>query len=240
MKRLVAAVTAAALCAAPVWAAKRKPAVKHRAKAAAGPWKKTPGLYARFHTNRGGFVCRLFEKEAPETVSRFVGLAAGEKEYTDPRDGEKKKGRFYDGLTFHRVVPNYIIQGGDPKGDSTGGPGWQFADEINGLKFDRPGRLAMANAGPDGNGSQFFVTVGPAEALDDKTDAAGKVTTHYTIFGQVVEGQQVVEAISRVKAEAEKPLEPVVLKTLEILRVDKKGRMTPEKRHSPPQPSPHE
>jgi len=171
----------------------------------------------------GTFVCRLFEKESPRTVANFVGLATGAKEWQDPGANAWKKSRFYDGLLFHRVVADYIIQGGDPKGDGTGGPGYSFEDEINGLRFDRPGRLAMANAGPNSNGSQFFVTVVPAEDLNDKKDQAGKVSSHFTIFGQVVDGQKVVDAVSRVPAEQERPVRPVVLNRLEILRVDRKG-----------------
>lgn len=218
MKKVIAAVVFVGLVTGLGAAQKKK---------AGGSWKTTPGVYAVFDTSMGTFVAQLLEKEAPETVANFVGLAVGGKEYTDSKDGEAKKGRFFDGLTFHRVVPDYIIQGGDPKGDSTGGPGFEFEDEINGLTFDRPGRLAMANSGKDTNGSQFFVTVVPVDMLNDKKAEDGTVTNHYTIFGQVVDGQKVVDAISRVPATAEKPNAPVTMKKVDILRVDKRGKAAP-------------
>ena len=121
--------------------------------------KRKPGLYATFQTNQGTIVCELYEKEAPMTVKNFVDLANGEKEYTDPKTGTKKKGRFYDGTIFHRVIPDFMIQGGDPTGTGMGGPGYKFANEsAPNLKFDKAGRLAMANAGRNTNGSQFFIT----------------------------------------------------------------------------------
>ena len=170
-----------------------------------------PGLYAVFHTTMGMITCSLFEKEAPKTVENFVGLAEGTKEWTDPKTNAKQKKRFYDGLIFHRVIPNFMIQGGDPEGTGRGGPGYQFADEFNaGQKFDKPGKLAMANAGPNTNGSQFFITTVPTPWLDNK----------HTIFGQVIEGQKVIEAIEAVKKDGrDKPLTPVVIEKLEIKRV---------------------
>ena len=234
MKRLLLGLAIVSLVMAPAFAAKKKARGAKAGAKAAGPWKKTPGLYAKFHTSHGDFVCQLFEKEAPETVAAFSGLAIGDKEYVDPKDGETKKGRFYDGLTFHRVVADYIIQGGDPKGDSTGGPGWQFDDEINGLKFDRPGRLAMANSGPNTNGSQFFITINPVDKLDDAKSDEGKIISHYTIFGQVVEGQKVVDAISQVKTVSEKPEETVTIEKLDIVRVKKGGKMSTVKPSAEP------
>jgi peptidyl-prolyl cis-trans isomerase A (cyclophilin A) len=170
-----------------------------------------PGLYAIFHTTMGTITCSLFEKEAPKTVDNFVGLAEGTKEWTDPKTQAKVKKRFYDGLIFHRVIPQFMIQGGDPEGTGRGGPGYRFEDEFaSGLKFDQPGRLAMANAGPNTNGSQFFITTVPTPWLDNR----------HTIFGQVVEGQDVVGAIEAVKKDGrDKPLTPVVIEKLEIKKV---------------------
>ncbi|MFH1368730.1 MAG: peptidylprolyl isomerase [Elusimicrobiota bacterium] len=174
-------------------------------------WDKTPGLYAIFETSVGKIVCRLFEKEAPITVANFTELADGTREWLDPKTGQKVKKRFYDGLIFHRVIPEFMIQGGCPLGTGTGGPGYRFGDEIvPELKFDRPGRLAMANAGPGTNGSQFFITEVPTPWLDGK----------HTIFGQVVEGQEFVFGMARVQCgPGNKPLTPVLLKKLTIKRV---------------------
>ena len=172
----------------------------------------TPGVYAVFNTSKGKIVCRLFIDEAPVTVANFMGLAEGKKEWTHPGTGEKKKSRFYDGLIFHRVIPDFMIQGGDPLGTGTGGPGYRFKDEFHaGLKFDKPGLLAMANSGPGTNGSQFFITVAPTPHL----------TNRHTIFGRIVEGQDVADAISTVACGARnRPSEPVTMK-VEILRIKK-------------------
>ncbi|MDH7571712.1 MAG: peptidylprolyl isomerase, partial [Armatimonadota bacterium] len=137
--------------------------------AKAKPKGKAPvgNLYANIETSMGTITVQLFEKEAPNTVKNFVGLATGTKEFTDPKTGKKVKRPFYDGLLFHRVIPNFMIQGGcplsrDPVRAGTGGPGYQFADEFSpNLRHDRAGRLSMANAGPNTNGSQFFITVAP-------------------------------------------------------------------------------
>ena len=171
-----------------------------------------PGLYAVFHTNQGSFTCRLFEKEAPKTVDNFVGLANGTKEWTDPKTGKKVQKRFYDGLIFHRIIPKFMIQGGDPEGTGRGGPGYRFEDECRpDLVFDKPGKLAMANAGPNTNGSQFFITTVPTPWLNNK----------HTIFGEVVEGQNVIEIIEAVKKDrGDKPLEAVVIEKLEIKKVE--------------------
>ncbi|MBI4055229.1 MAG: peptidylprolyl isomerase [Elusimicrobia bacterium] len=165
-------------------------------------------LYAHFETSLGTIVVELFPKQAPETVANFVGLAQGTKEWTDPRTGQKVRRRFYDGLIFHRVIPNFMIQGGDPLGNGTGGPGYRFQDEIAPeLGFDRPGRLAMANAGPNTNGSQFFITVAPTPWLNGK----------HTIFGQVVQGQEVAVAISEAAQNAaNQPLKPIRIQKLTI------------------------
>ncbi|MXY98146.1 MAG: peptidylprolyl isomerase, partial [Gemmatimonadetes bacterium] len=127
-----------------------------------------PGTYAVFQTNMGVIICKLFDQLAPATVDNFIGLAEGTRAFKDPRTGREVKRPFYDGTLFHRVIPNFMIQGGDPTGTGQGGPGYQIKGEIRGsLRFDRPGRLAMANAGsPDTAGSQFFITHGPKSYLD--------------------------------------------------------------------------
>ncbi len=172
--------------------------------------KKAEELYVTFETNKGNIVCLLFEKQAPKTVENFVALAQGTKEWTDPKTGQKVKKALYDGTVFHRVIPNFMIQGGDPLGMGIGGPGYQFEDEFaKDLSFDKPGKLAMANCGPNTNGSQFFITVAATPWL----------TGRHTIFGQVVEGQKVVDAIVNVKRDGrDKPLDPVVLKKVVITK----------------------
>jgi len=160
---------------------------------------------AVIETSKGTIECELFEKDAPNTVANFVGLASGTKEYKDLKTGQMKKSKFYDGLVFHRVIPNFMIQGGDPLGTGTGGPGYKFNDEYPSQKFDKVGRLAMANAGPNTNGSQFFITT----AVDDFLNTNG----HYVIFGQVTKGQDVADAISKVDRDAsDRPNVPVVIK----------------------------
>ena len=170
-----------------------------------------PGTYAVFETSEGKITCQLFPEQAPVTVENFVGLAQGAKEFTDPATRQQVNRPFYDGLIFHRVIPNFMIQGGCPLGSGTGGPGYQFKDEFDKtLGFDRPGRLAMANAGPGTNGSQFFITVAPTGWLNNK----------HTIFGQVVEGQDVADKISKVpKDRRDKPATPVVINTVKIVDV---------------------
>src|SRR5438270_9900160 len=147
------------------------------------------GTYAIFETSQGNIVVRLFEQEAPKTVANFVRLAEGTKEFTNEKTGQKEKRPFYDGLIFHRVIPQFMIQGGCPNGTGTGGPGYKFADEFHpSLKHTKAGFLSMANAGPNTNGSQFFVTVAATPWLDNK----------HSIFGEVTEGYDVVEKISKV------------------------------------------
>ncbi len=172
-------------------------------------------LFARFETSEGTIVCELFAKEAPVTVKNFVELAEGTKEWKDPRTGETKKARYFDGTIFHRVIPDFMIQGGDPTGTGTGGPGYRFQDEFSsGLKFNQPGRLAMANAGPGTNGSQFFITEVDTSFLNNK----------HTIFGQVSEGQEIVKKIARVpRGSNDKPKTPVVIQKLTIERVAAAG-----------------
>ncbi len=160
-----------------------------------------PGKYAIFYTTMGNIVCKLYTKEAPKTVANFTGLANGTKAWKDPQTGAMKHTPFYNGLTFHRVIPGFMIQGGDPLGKGVGGPGYAFEDEINPLvDFSQTGTLAMANAGPNTNGSQFFITVAPQSRLDG----------HYSIFGKVVSGQDVVVKISETpRNDDDKPLTPV-------------------------------
>ena len=167
-------------------------------------------LMAKIITNMGEMDVELFEKRAPETVDNFVGLATGTKEWVDPKTLKKVKRPFYDGLIFHRVIPNFMIQGGDPLGTGTGGPGYRFKDEFDpSLTFDGPGYLAMANAGPGTNGSQFFITVAPTPHLNNR----------HTIFGKVVKGMDVAQAIANVpRGPRDKPTEPVVIKTIKIVR----------------------
>src|ERR1700760_5068972 len=173
---------------------------------------RSPGLYATFETSEGNIVVRLFEKEAPVTVKNFVELAEGTREWTDPKDRQKKKAPLYKGTIFHRVIPNFMIQGGDPEGTGMGGPGYKFEDETKGSphKFDKAGKLAMANSGPNTNGSQFFITVAPTTWL----------TGNHTIFGEVVEGQDIVDKISKVaRNRQDKPDKDVVLNSVKIERV---------------------
>jgi peptidyl-prolyl cis-trans isomerase A (cyclophilin A) len=145
-------------------------------------------IHATFQTSLGDIVVRLLPEKAPKTVENFLGLAEGTREWTDPRSGKKVKVPLYDGTLFHRVIPQFMIQGGDPLGTGTGGPGYRFADEIGpDNKFDRPGLLAMANAGPNTNGSQFFITEVPTPHLN----------RGHTIFGEVVKGGELVAQIAR-------------------------------------------
>src|SRR2546423_7084861 len=143
---------------------------------------RTPGTYAVFNTSEGNIVCRLFEKDAPKTVANFTELAEGKREWTHPTSGKKSKDRLFDRTVFHRVIPQFMVQGGDPQGTGFGGPGYKFEDETKGSphKFDKPGKLAMANAGPNTNGSQFVITVAPTTLL----------TGNHTTFCEVVEGYE--------------------------------------------------
>jgi peptidyl-prolyl cis-trans isomerase A (cyclophilin A) len=170
-----------------------------------------PGLYAVIYTSLGNIVCRLFEKDAPKTVANFRGLAMGTKAWTDPATGRAKHTALYSGTTFHRVIPEFMIQGGDPTGTGMGSPGYKFEDEIDATHtFDHPGILAMANSGPNTNGSQFFITVAPTPWLNGK----------HTIFGEVVSGQDVVDAISKVpRDDQDKPSTPVKIIRISIRRV---------------------
>jgi peptidyl-prolyl cis-trans isomerase A (cyclophilin A) len=170
----------------------------------------TDTLTATLRTNQGTVVIRLFPDHAPKTVRNFVELAEGGREWTDPGTGRATTQKLYDGTIFHRVIPDFMIQGGDPLGSGRGGPGYKFADEIHpDLRFDRPYLLAMANAGPGTNGSQFFITVAPTPWLNGK----------HTIFGEVVQGADVVDLISRVKTGSQdRPVEDVTVDSVTIER----------------------
>jgi peptidyl-prolyl cis-trans isomerase A (cyclophilin A) len=161
-------------------------------------------LYATFKTSLGSIVIRLFDDKAPKTVENFVGLATGTKEWTDPKTGEKVKRPLYNGTIFHRVIPGFMIQGGDPLGRGTGGPGYRFADEFHAdLRHNKPGILSMANSGPGTNGSQFFITVAATPHLDNR----------HSIFGEVVEGQDIADKISKTSRDGmDRPRVPVTMK----------------------------
>jgi len=162
---------------------------------------------AIINTSEGIITCTLFTKDAPDTVANFVGLAAGTKEFKDPKTSQMVKRPFYNGLTFHRVISGFMIQGGDPLGTGTGGPGYQFANENTNANFNKPGVLAMANAGPNTNGSQFFITVAPTPTLEG----------NYNVFGQVISGQEVADKISNVATDSQdKPITPVIIKSIII------------------------
>jgi len=168
-------------------------------------------LHAHFTTSDGSFTVRLFEQEAPNTVANFVGLAEGTKEFTDPKTGKKTMRPFYNGLTFHRIIDGFMIQGGDPLGTGTGGPGYTFRDEFHPqLRHGKPGILSMANAGPGTNGSQFFITLAATPWLDNR----------HSVFGEVVEGMDVVRKIGSVPTSkpGDRPLKPVTVESVEIRR----------------------
>src|SRR5271165_2801419 len=190
---------------------------------------KPTGPTAVFETTMGRITCKLFSKEAPETVANFIGLAEGTKDWTNPDTKQKMHGKpLYDGTTFHRVIPGFMIQGGDPLGSGMGDPGYYFKDEFTpNLNFDVPGRLAMANSGPNTNGSQFFITEAPDEDLNQK----------YNIFGQCDDsGVLVVKSIARVERNpSDKPLDPVILKKVTI--VHEGQAMPPAAGDSSPSPA---
>ncbi len=168
-------------------------------------------LHALFTTTEGNFKVRLFDTDVPKTVENFTGLAEGTKEFTDPKTGQKTKRPFYDGLVFHRIIEGFMIQGGDPLGTGTGGPGYKFADEFSPkLRHTKAGLLSMANAGPNTNGSQFFITLAATPWLDNK----------HSIFGEVVEGMDVVEKIGKTPTSkpGDRPLKPISIMSLKIER----------------------
>ncbi len=170
------------------------------------------GLFAHFETSLGNFTAELFEQQTPKTVANFVGLADGSKEWTHPKTRERHTKPYYDGIVFHRVIAGFMIQGGDPLGQGFGGPGYQFEDEFHpSLRHNEAGILSMANAGPNTNGSQFFITLGPTPHLDKR----------HSVFGKVVKGMDVVEKIGHVKTGAnDRPVTPVVMNRVWIERTD--------------------
>jgi peptidyl-prolyl cis-trans isomerase A (cyclophilin A) len=174
--------------------------------------KLDAGTYARFSTTKGDFTARLFVADAPKTVENFVGLATGRKGWKDPRTGAMVHRPYFNNVLFHRVIPRFMIQGGDPTGTGMGGPGYEFPDEISPkYHHNKPGILSMANHGPNTNGGQFFITVAPYPSLDG----------HYSIFGEIVEGLDNVIAISQVPratagANKDRPLTPVVIRSVKI------------------------
>jgi peptidyl-prolyl cis-trans isomerase A (cyclophilin A) len=168
-------------------------------------------VLAHFKTSEGDFTVQLFDQEAPNTVANFVGLVEGTKEWTDPRTGAKSKAPYYDGTVFHRVIEGFMIQGGDPLGQGTGGPGYNFADEFHPKKrHDKAGVLSMANRGPNTNGGQFFVTLAPTPWLNDK----------HTVFGEVISGMEVVTTIGATATTkpADRPVTPITIRTISIER----------------------
>ncbi len=169
-----------------------------------------PGLYAQFVTSEGNFTVRLFDQEAPETVENFVGLAEGTKEWMDPRTNKKVTQPYYDGVIVHRVIEGFMIQSGDPLGQGIGGPGYTFKDEFHPkLRHNKAGILSMANRGPNTNGGQFFITLGPTPHLDDR----------HSVFGEVVDGMDVIRKIgSTPTAAQDRPVKDIVIRTITIER----------------------
>jgi peptidyl-prolyl cis-trans isomerase A (cyclophilin A) len=168
-------------------------------------------LYAHFTTSEGNFTARLFDAETPNTVANFTGLADGSKEWTDPRSGQRVKQPYFNGTIFHRVIADFMIQGGDPLGQGTGGPGYNFADEFHpALRHSKPGILSMANRGPNTNGGQFFITLVATPWLDDK----------HSVFGEIVEGMDVVKKIGGTPTSkpGDRPVKPITIETVTIER----------------------
>ena len=168
-------------------------------------------LYAHFTTSEGNFTARLFDDATPNTVANFTGLADGSKEWTDPRSGQKVKKPYFNGTIFHRVIDGFMIQGGDPLGQGTGGPGYTFADEFSPkLRHSKPGILSMANRGPNTNGGQFFITLAATPWLDDK----------HSVFGEVVEGMDVVKKIGSTATSkpGDRPVKPITIESVAIER----------------------
>ncbi len=174
------------------------------------PAKSSRERTAVIETNQGNITVKLLASKAPKTVDNFIGLATGKKDWVDPRTQSSVKGKsLYAGTVFHRVIPDFMIQGGDPMGNGTGGPGYQFEDEVSPLdQFNREGILAMANAGPNTNGSQFFITLKPTPWLNGK----------HTIFGEVTRGMDVLKKIGSVSTgPGDVPLQPVTIKKVKVL-----------------------
>lgn len=169
-----------------------------------------PGLYAQFVTSEGNFTVRLFDQEAPKTVENFVGLAEGTKQWMDPRTNQKVTQPYYDGVIVHRVIKGFMIQSGDPLGQGIGGPGYAFKDEFHPtLRHNKAGILSMANRGPNTNGGQFFITLGPTPHLDDR----------HSVFGEVVDGMDVVRKIGSTPTGAQdRPVKEIVIRTITVER----------------------
>jgi peptidyl-prolyl cis-trans isomerase A (cyclophilin A) len=167
-------------------------------------------VYAEFITNEGNFTVLLHDQEAPRTVENFIGLAEGTKQWTDPRTNQKVTQPYYDGVIFHRVIDGFMIQSGDPLGQGIGGPGYNFADEFHpALRHSKPGILSMANRGPNTNGGQFFITLGPTPHLDDK----------HSVFGEVTDGMDVVRRIGSARTgERDRPLKDITIQSITISR----------------------
>jgi len=166
-------------------------------------------VFAHFTTSEGNFTARLFDAETPNTVANFTGLADGSKEWTDPRTGKKVKQPYFNGTVFHRVIDGFMIQGGDPLGQGTGGPGYTFGDEFNPkLRHSKAGILSMANRGPNTNGGQFFITLAATPWLDDK----------HSVFGEVVEGIDVVKKIGSTQTSkpGDRPVKPITIQSVTI------------------------
>jgi peptidyl-prolyl cis-trans isomerase A (cyclophilin A) len=199
------------------------------APAASGKWTKKveagKDLYATLKTSQGDITVRLFSKDAPKTVANFVGLAAGEKEWREPASGKMSKKPMYDGTVFHRVIPDFMIQGGDPTGTGMGDPGYRFEDEFqSGRGFDKVGLLAMANAGPNSNGSQFFITTSMPDYLNNR----------HTIFGEVVQGYDVVQKIGTVPRDnRDRPQTPVVINKVVLSDKAPAGAAVPAAKPAP-------
>jgi peptidyl-prolyl cis-trans isomerase A (cyclophilin A) len=191
-------------------AAPSEPAAADTSKPSAA--KHGPGVYAHITTNHGGMVARLFDKEVPKTVENFVGLAEGKKQWRNPRTNSMVRRPYYNNLTFHRIIPGFMIQGGDPEGKGFGGPGFTFEDEFHPkLHHNKAGILSMANAGPNTNGGQFFITLAPTPHLDNR----------HSVFGELVEGMDTLMAIGKVSTTKPNnmPVKPVVIKSIRIERV---------------------
>lgn len=188
---------------------KKKSKTKSNSMKKAASKRKAKKMFAVFNTNHGSFKILLFKSLVPETVDNFVGLATGKKSYKDHKTKKQITGKYYDRTIFHRVINGFMIQGGDPTGTGRGGPGYTFTDEFHPLlRHDKEGIVSMANSGPNTNGSQFFITVGPTPHLDRK----------HSVFGRVVEGYDVVEAISKISTTPDdRPLKPVKLNSVIIV-----------------------
>jgi peptidyl-prolyl cis-trans isomerase A (cyclophilin A) len=168
-------------------------------------------VYAHFTTSEGNFTARLFDAETPNTVANFTGLADGSKEWTDPRSGRKVKQPYFNGTVFHRVIDGFMIQGGDPLGQGTGGPGYTFGDEFHPkLKHDKPGILSMANRGPNTNGGQFFITLAATPWLDNK----------HSVFGEISDGMDVIKKIggTATSKPGDRPVKPITVESVTIER----------------------